>query len=85
MNIEEIIHWLHQGVHVATNDPEDTITVAMTQAELTACCLGAHIAILSFPCLTEVYDHLTHRLVELIEAQRPDWKDSQSWGDHGSE
>lgn len=82
---EMAISWLHQGAHVSTHDPEDTVLVALTQAELTACCLGTHLAHFSFPCLTPLLDELTAKLVQLIQAQRPEWNESEFWGEHGQE
>jgi len=79
------VHFLHQGVHSATDDPEDTVTIALTQAELTSVCLGGHLVLALFPCLTPVIDRLTIKVIELIEAQRPDWPESEYWGDHGKE
>lgn len=79
------IDFLHQATHTSTDDPEDTMTVALTQAELAAICLGTHLTMFSFPCLEGPLDRLTAKLIELIEAQRPDWADSESWGDHGTE
>ena len=76
---------LHQGVHASTDHPEDTMTVALTQAEMTAICLGAHLTRFAFPCLEEVMEDMLAKFIELVAAQRPDWAESEYWGQHGAE
>lgn len=82
---EAYMELLHQGTHAATDDPEDTMMVALTQAELTALCLGAHLTRIALPCIEDVVERMLAKILELVEAQRPDWAGSDYWGQHGAE
>lgn len=63
----------HQVIHERENDVEDTLFLALCEREVLLVGLALACLWFDYPCLSDDSRDLQRRLVELTQAQKPDW------------
>lgn len=77
MTVEELIEICHQGAHLAEHDFEDTVMVQLTRREMWLTVLGYLLLSQSAECLAGFCSETLERYVELIDVQKPNWRNAQ--------
>ena len=77
MTIEELIEICHQGAHRAEHDYEDTVMVQITKRELWLTALAYLLLSQQAECLADFCSETTERFVELLDIQKPHWRETQ--------
>lgn len=72
--IEDLIQLCHDQAHEATHDYEDTVVMALTKRDVWIFGMAILVATLDVPCLGEECADLVERLAELLDTQKPGWR-----------
>ncbi|GIV03998.1 MAG: hypothetical protein KatS3mg015_2828 [Fimbriimonadales bacterium] len=62
-----------QVAHDFPKDFDDTLTVNLTRRDYALLMIGADVLVQFHPCLEEDLKDLVARMIELRNAQKPDW------------
>jgi len=77
VTVEQLIEICHRGAHEAEHDFEDTVMVQLTRREIWLTVLGYLILSQSAECLAEDCAAVTERFVELLDVQKPHWRQNE--------
>ena len=76
MTVDELIEICHQGAHAAPHNFEDTLMVQVTQREMWLITLAFLLLSQSAECLAEFCGVTMERVVELLDCQKPHWREA---------
>lgn len=71
----ELLNICHQNAHSAENDPEDALLISITRREVWLTMLAYMVLGLSQECLEKDCAVFVRRLAELMDTQKPHWRD----------
>lgn len=75
MTFEELFELCHGQAHNAEHNPENTVLMALTRRDCWMFTLAILLLEFSAPCLVDQCADFAERLAELLDTQRPDWRD----------
>lgn len=72
---ERLIELCHENAHTAEHDPEDGLLISLTKREVWLTALAWLMLSQSAECLEDDCATVTQRMAELLDVQKPHWRD----------